>query len=322
MKLLMRSILAGALAFVPLSLIDVVRRRHHATVRGSAAERALFALLNVLRHRRFDPSIPALYIEPLALHFANDNSVLTKRLYFLGDYEAGEWRWWDHWCHRSRCVLELGANTGFYTVLGGRVPGVNQYVAVEPHPYTARVLRQNLALNGVTRVRVVEAAAVGAPDRERMELRVPRLDRDTTPTGAFISTSADGEGGSRESILVDIVDARALVEGADLIKMDIEGQELSVLRSVEDILEACKPTIFLELRRGNVELREYLPDLCRRCGYTVLAIEERGLRPIDVDDAPKLDYQRRFGTRDVILTAASPDAWSAGPQSAGGPRVT
>jgi FkbM family methyltransferase len=319
-KLLLRAVVARALTLLPWRAVDAVRRGHLAAPPNGPRARVLFAAANVLRHRPIEPSITALRIEPLGITFSNDDSVLTRRLFFLGEYEAGEWRWWDHWCRRVTHAVEFGANTGLYTVVGGRVPTLEEYVAVEPHPHTAGVLRANLALNGVTRVRVVEAAVVGRRDQPRMELHVPVDDRDRTPTGAFLATGGGTSDGSRASIVVDVVEARTLVEQAQLIKMDIEGQELAVLRSIEDLLAERAPTIFLELRRSSAELRAYVPALCRRCGYGAFAIRGPRLYPVDLDTLPSVDFRRTFGTRDVILTTdadAASVTLSSSPSSQG-----
>lgn len=311
MRLALRALVRATLAVVPLPLIDVARGWYRAAPSDGVRARLLRSALGVLRHRRLGASMTAVRLEPMGITFSNDESVLTRRLYYLGDYEAGEWRWWEHWCRRSSRVVELGANTGLYSVIGGRVTTLDDYVAVEPHPRTAQVLRANLALNGIARVRVVEAAVSGERTPSRMELLVPRQDRDATPTGAFLSSAVDHDGESRESITVDVIEARALLERADLIKMDIEGQELAVLRSVEDLLAARRPTIFLELRSGSTSLRDYVPTLCRRCGYRVFAMGGDALHPIDLAALPGINFNRAFGTRDVILTAEDASAHAA-----------
>lgn len=48
-----------------------------------------------------------------------------------------------------------------------------RYVAVEPHPESARICRANLALNDVTSVDVVEAAAVAGEQAGRLDALVP-----------------------------------------------------------------------------------------------------------------------------------------------------
>src|SRR5207249_1025245 len=95
------------------------------------------------------------------------------------------------------------------------------------------------------------------------------------------------------------------MESADLIKMDIEGQELYVLESVEDILAERRPTIFVEVLRRNAQLREYIPELCSRCGYEVFAIADDGLHRLSASEVPRRDHYQEFGTRDLVLTVGT-----------------
>ena len=80
----------------------------------------------------------------------------------------------------SGSVLELGTNVGYFAVQGGRAaPGV-RYVAVEPHPVSAEACRTHLALNGVTSVELIQAAAVADSSASRVALLVPS-DQAATP---------------------------------------------------------------------------------------------------------------------------------------------
>ena len=300
-RLWIRAVLGRILRVIPLTTVDRIRRARRAAPAGSVQHRSWQRLLNVLRHRSIGSDVGAIRIDELGIMLTNDEAVLTKRLYFLGEYEAGEWYWWQKWCEHSAHVVEFGANTGVYTIVGGRVASVQSYVAVEPHPHTAEILRRNLQLNGVTRVQVVQAAVVGERTVSRLTLAVPDRDRDATPTGAHLVSASDHEL-AREVIEVEVVEARTFVERADLIKMDIEGQELAVLRAVEPVLIERCPTLFIELRRSSDALRSYLPELCARAQYSVFAIHGRVLQPISVADIGHLDFQQRFGTRDVVLT--------------------
>ncbi len=300
-RLWIRAVLSRMLRIIPLTVVDRIRRARRVAPPGSVRHRMSQRLLNVLRHRSIGTEVGVVSIDELGIMLTNDEAVLTKRLYFLGEYEAGEWYWWQKWCERSAHVVEFGANTGVYTIVGGRVATVQSYVAVEPHPHTAEILRRNLQLNGVTRVQVVQAAVVGERIVPRLTLAVPDRDRDATPTGAHLVSATDHER-AREVIEVEVVEARSFVERADLIKMDIEGQELDVLRAVEPVLIERRPTIFIELRRSSDALRSYLPELCARAHYAVFAIHGRVLQPIAIADIGHMDFQQRFGTRDVVLT--------------------
>jgi hypothetical protein len=88
----------------------------------------------------------AVNLDEMGVKLFNDNSVLLKRLFYLGEYEASEWRWWREWREHASHVVEFAANAGLYSVVDARAPSITQHVAIEPHPYTAAVLRQGSSL--------------------------------------------------------------------------------------------------------------------------------------------------------------------------------
>jgi FkbM family methyltransferase len=304
LKLQVRAGLSFVLGFLPLGLIMRLRRLHRASKPYSFRRRFYSKILNVVRHRHLDPRFESVRIEELNLSLYNDNSIITKRLFYLGQYEGREAYWWKYFCERAHDVVEFGANTGLYSIIGARVPGILRYTAIEPHPRCAEVLRRNLKMNGLTNVTVIEAAGVGRGGPAQMELCIPYLDADLTPAGGSLVFHHDGQE-PRERILVRTVDARPYFEHADLVKMDIEGGELSILEAAEDILASKKPTIFVELLAENTPLREYIPKLCKHCGYKIFAITENGLQPLASAELLHLDQYRQFGTRDLILTTYS-----------------
>src|SRR5690606_31240029 len=125
------------------------------------------------------------------------DSLIARLAYWYGSdgWEGMETRWWRRCCSQADKVLELGANIGYYTVHGAVANPASTYVAVEPHPESAAALRANLALNDITNVEVVEAAAVSPGSPDRLELSVPEQDLYGTPAGAFIRDSGEGVDG-------------------------------------------------------------------------------------------------------------------------------
>lgn len=305
LRLQLRSALSAMLGFVPDDLVQRLRRAHRLSPPASLRHRLYSGILQVVRHRHLDAGIEFVRIDEFGLLLYNDNSVLTKRLFYFGEYESSEAYWWKYFCQGAREVVEFGANTGFYSIIGARVPGVVRYTAVEPHPRCAEVLRRNLSINGIHQVEVIEAAVVGKAESERQELWIPLRDADMTPTGGSLALGQPPDGRAREKIPVRLVEARQYLEGADLIKMDIEGQEQYVLEAAQDILAKRRPTIFAEVLRRNVRLREYIPELCRHCGYDVFAIAEDGLHSLPPSEVPRRDHYQEFGTRDLILTVST-----------------
>ncbi len=140
--------------------------------------------------------------------------------------------------------IDIGANIGYYTLLGAEAVGPNgQVIAFEPDPHNLHVLKKNLALNHCTNV-VVEARAVS--DRSGpLELFLSR-----ELFGDHKSYRERGTGReARPSIPIESVSLDEYVEGralrVDVIKMDIQGAEPAALRGMERTLAGNRDIILV-----------------------------------------------------------------------------
>jgi FkbM family methyltransferase len=222
---------------------------------------------------------------------------LERVLWWYGEagYEQAEAQCWRRLCAGARDVLEVGANVGYYSVVGGRAC-TGRYTAVEPAPEAATVARHNLELNGLDDVEVVQAAVVGADGPAEVELAFPDQEsHQTAPTGSFLreGTEQVGHRAATTSVRVPTVRAAALFAGRDLVKLDIEGSEATVLEAAGEEIRRSRPIVLVEVLAGSTRLQAVLADLLAD-GWT--AVRPTGdLPPMDPDDlaAP--------GDRDVLL---------------------
>ena len=243
-----------------------------------------------------------------ALEFVAVDSQVLEQLYWCGEqgWEPELLPWWRAFCRTSRSVLELGTNVGYFAVQGGRAaPGV-RYVALEPHPFSAEICRTHLALNGVTSVEVVVAAAVADPAVSSVPLLVP-ADQAATPTVAFLAADTElPTDMTRDAVAVhDVpaVDVRRLLDGVDLIKMDVEGQEHVLLDAMWEHLVSARPTLFVEVLAGTGRLRAVLARLCATAGYRCYALSGQGPVELDPERLATVELMDEFGCQDVLLTA-------------------
>lgn len=132
-------------------------------------------------------------------------------------------------------VIDVGAHAGYYTLLGARLVGASGLVvAFEPSPRNCVFLRRHVALNGCGNVRVEEAAAWGVTGAARF--------RAGTGTG----TGRIDEEGEREVRTVRLDDYCAAAGVApSVLKIDVEGAELEVLRGGAGIIGRHRPWVFL-----------------------------------------------------------------------------
>ena len=241
------------------------------------------------------------------LAFVAADSLVLAQLYWYGEqgWEPELLPWWRWFCRHSQSVLELGANVGYWTVQAAKAaPGV-RHVAVEPHPYSVQICRANLALNQVSSVEVVGAAAV-ADSAVSVRLLVPG-DQLATPTVAFLPSGTELPSEMARGVTAEFdvpaVDVRKLLAGADVVKLDVEGQEHALLAAGRQLLRERRPTLFVEVLPGTARLRALLAELCLQDGYRCCATTPDRLVEVAPASLATVVLQEEFGSQDVILCA-------------------
>ena len=155
---------------------------------------------------------------------------------WLGHYEQHVQRALVSLLRPGLAVYDVGANVGFFTLLAGRLVGVDgTVVALEPSSRNVEFLERHVRLNSLDNVRVMPVAA----GRES--------GRGTFRTGGDSSTgrlAPEGDLGVEVRRLDDLPDARD-VRAPDVIKIDVEGAEEDVLRGAARILRLHHPSILL-----------------------------------------------------------------------------
>ncbi len=165
----------------------------------------------------------------------------------LPKYRSATWNLDEYRAFRSAVgpgavVLDVGASVGSYAMLFGQWTRPHGRVyAFEPAPDIRAVLERHVAINDLDGIVVpVAAAASDANGRSRF----------VTPGPHGISRlAAAGESSPLlvETITIDEFCKREAVR-PDLIKIDVEGAELAVLRGARDTLSARRDmAVFVEL---------------------------------------------------------------------------
>lgn len=223
------------------------------------------------------------------LKMVNVESLGTQIIFWTGDYwvsqHAAGIAVWQELCQRADHIVELGANVGYYTIGGGLV-AKGTYTAYEPHPRSCAALRSNLDLNEIKLVKVVEAAGVSDTTTTQVELVCPTGSDRAAPSGAMVKGSSlpaaypDRE---TESFMVDAVAFNEAIDGADLVKIDVEGLEAQLLVSAWPQLCATKPAIMVEILGQNSDLRSLIPRLMLDLGAVAYAMRRDHLVPVEPD---------------------------------------
>ncbi|CAD7769651.1 Methyltransferase FkbM domain protein [Candidatus Methanoperedenaceae archaeon GB50] len=90
--------------------------------------------------------------------------------------------------------------------------------------------------------------------------------------------------GSTETVSVESVSPDSIVEDADVVKIDVEGGELEVLRGMKNLLAKGKVKIICEVHTTLLSSLGYstqeITKLLNQYGYNIYLINEEGLIPI------------------------------------------
>ncbi len=157
-------------------------------------------------------------------------------------------------------VVDIGAGIGEFTILAAH--DAARVVAFEPSPASFALLRENLALNGVTSVDAIEAA-VGATSG------TVSIDVDGDPLTARSGTATSGGVMVRSFSLADAM-TEAGIERVDLLKLDCEGAEYDILRGAgKDVLARVERIVMEYHDLDDAHERESLVRSLKDAGYEV-----------------------------------------------------
>jgi FkbM family methyltransferase len=298
---------------LPVPVADAVRRPlPDDGARPSLPGRMRGAMLRALREGGIPRAVSTFrVVDNPDLAFVAADSLVLAQLYWYGEqgWEPELLPWWRHFCRHSQSVLELGANVGYFTVQAGRAAPWVRHVAVEPHPLSLQICRANLALNHVNSVELIGAAAVADPAVSSVQLLVP-ADQLATPTVAFLpaDTELPAEMARDVTTAIDVpaVDVRRLLDGVDLVKLDVEGQEHALLTAGRDHLRERRPTLFVEVLPGTGKLRALLAELCVQDGYRCYAATRQRLVELEPGRLATVRLKDEYGGQDVILCTGDP----------------
>ncbi len=183
---------------------------------------------------------------------------ITGSLY-VGLHEPSEMGFALHLLRPGDLLLDVGANVGSYTLLGGGVAGATVH-AFEPVAHTFERLLRNVRLNDLEGRVTCHPLVVGAaPGKVRMQTHRDAMNRVMT----------DGESASSSTeVAMTTLDQHLPNVSPTLIKIDVEGFELSVLQGARDTLSRAAAVL--------IEVSQHRDEV-------LAALHTAGLTPVTYD---------------------------------------
>lgn len=164
-------------------------------------------------------------------------------LIVYGEFSEGESALFRLLLQPGAVVIEAGANIGALTVpLAQHVGKDGLVLAYEPQRLAFQLLNANVALNSLTNV-ITRQAALGA---SQGQLLVPMLDPTTTNNVGGLDVFGHESG---EPVPLRRLDDYGELARLDLLKADVEGNEVRVLLGANRLITTHLPMLYLEADR-------------------------------------------------------------------------
>ena len=206
-----------------------------------------------------------------------------KQLFLYNEFENTEIEMWKRVLRPVDLIVDAGANYGYWTLIGSRLVGEEgRVLAFEPVPSSFSKLCEHLKLSGADNVQAINAALSDTKGALEMNLCLD----DPLACNSSAGKSKTSRWGETVICEKDRLDDAPALEGQipTLLKIDVEGCELLVLKGSEKILRSsAPPVISVEWNLATAESMGFHPrDLLSylgKFGYSFYLAGNKGLVP-------------------------------------------
>ncbi len=219
--------------------------------RGWKYMRSLLRILNLDNKLYRKKILPGTYL------YVNPTDHIQQQLFWYGYYEKDAILLWQQLVHKDSCVIDIGANIGYYSVVAAYKTESGRVYAFEPLNEAYGQLLQNINTNKFTNIQTYPVAVTNLAGKELFYISGP------DNTGMSGLKQADNFSGNTEMITTVLLDdwiKNIHTRKIDLIKMDIEGAEMNALYGMQDIIKQYQPVFFIEINQLHLQKFGYTPS--------------------------------------------------------------
>jgi FkbM family methyltransferase len=202
--------------------------------------------------------------------------IIQQYIYYFGVWEPHITEWVSRCLAPGDTFVDVGANIGYYSLLASQLVGkAGTVVAIEASPRTFDDLLINLKLNGVSNVRAVNVAASESDGTAKI---YRGHEHNTGLTTTLEGRGFDLECEVHAAPLSAILKPEEL-QGARLVKIDVEGAEWSVVSGMRSLIKGGRPDleIIIEVNPRLLTRQGKTPDELLRpfldAGYHAYRLE-------------------------------------------------
>jgi FkbM family methyltransferase len=223
----------------------------------------------------------------LKMH-VNRASYVSNVIYWRGHHSASVAKVLKQHLRSHMTFVDVGANLGELTLLAAKRLVNGRVLAFEPDPQVFLQLSRNISINHLSGV---EAFNFGLFDKTgSLPLYRKRdINFGTINEGvpSLFSTGNDPQEVKVPLRRFDDVARESGLERLDVMKIDVEGAEMMVLRGAECFIKRYRPILIIELSEANFQRAGYttgdLIDYLGSLEYDVQTLDDRSAAGIQCD---------------------------------------
>lgn len=253
-----------------------------------------------------------LLLDPLRKKFSRTNRRIVvadfdgslKMGLELGEHMQSQIFWYGYYCRDiillmdrilrpGMVVIDVGANIGEVTMAAARRIGpTGQVYSFEPMESLYARLAEHLQLNHLHQVKPIARGLsdkTGSATIFKAEVAFNDGTRHDGLGTLYPTDSRAVVAGEIELTTLDKFCSDLKITNIDLVKIDVEGAELNVLKGSLESLKRFQPYLIVEIQPDTAQNAGYQPNdiisLLRSLGYTFFVIGRKArLRPLSKDD--------------------------------------
>lgn len=229
----------------------------------------------------------------------NPEEHIQQQLFWYGYYEKPTGLILNKLLKPDSVFVDIGANTGYFSLLAACQATRGRVIAFEPVSFLYNALQANVALNKFDNIEMVKLAL-----GEKEENRIIYL---SGPDNEGMSSLSQPENysGKSEMVKVSTLDkwtAYKEIKKIDVIKIDVEGSELSALKGMKETISRFHPYIIIELNPHTLNYFSLTPadvlSFVSEISYEPFILSEK--QPLE-----KLENKNISDTADLLLVHSS-----------------
>lgn len=221
---------------------------------------------------------------------------IPQDIFLEGEYEATTTAIVKTILNQGDIVVDVGANIGYFSLLFAKCVGTaGAVLAFEPSPGLSFQAKENFELNNINQIKLYDIA-LSDHEGEARFYAGPAYN-----SGLSALRKPANFSGYHDVQLSTYDQLVGQNKHIALVKIDVEGAELQVLRGMKKMLQESEPILFLEVTdsflRDLGDSAMGLLDYIRGFNYTIYVIGEQRIVPLGEIEAELPDQWNALCTK-------------------------